>query len=59
MKTRFPTKLFLFALTAIYFPANADLVTDWNSAALDAIRAGKTTATNGGAQSCDFARCDF
>jgi len=54
MKTRTPMKGFVRALvflaclaainlaSSIGSPANADVVTDWNNAALDAIRAGRT-----------------
>jgi PAP2 superfamily len=48
MNTLFKTLLFIAYLTAINLassiavPARADVVTDWNSAALDAIRAGNT-----------------
>jgi PAP2 superfamily len=49
MNTLFKTPLFIAYLTAINLassiavPARADVVTDWNNAALDAIRAGNTT----------------
>jgi PAP2 superfamily len=48
MNTLFRFALFLACITAINLassigtPANADVVTDWNNAALDAIRAGNT-----------------
>jgi PAP2 superfamily len=48
MNTLFRATLFLACITAINLassigiPANADVVTDWNNAALDAIRAGNT-----------------
>jgi PAP2 superfamily. len=48
MNTLFKTSLFIVYLTAINLassiavPARADVVTDWNNAALDAIRAGNT-----------------
>jgi hypothetical protein len=48
MNTLFRVALFLGCITAINLsssvgtPANADVVTDWNNAALDAIRAGNT-----------------
>jgi hypothetical protein len=48
MNTLFRFTLFLACITAINLaisiatPANADVVTDWNNAALDAIRAGRT-----------------
>src|ERR1043166_1513981 len=48
MTTLFKRTLFLTCLSAINLassigtPANADVVTDWNNAALDAIRAGST-----------------
>jgi len=48
MNTVFRVTLFLACITAINLvssigiPANADVVTDWNNAALDAIRAGNT-----------------
>jgi hypothetical protein len=48
MNTLFKTSLFIIYLTAINLassiavPARADVVTDWNNAALDAIRAGNT-----------------
>src|SRR5882724_5523526 len=48
MNTLLKTSLFIAYLTAINLassigiPANADVVTDWNNAALDAIRAGRT-----------------
>jgi membrane-associated phospholipid phosphatase len=49
MNTLFRTPLFLFYIATINLassigsPANADVVTDWNNAALDAIRAGNTS----------------
>src|SRR5881409_1287680 len=48
MNTLLKTSLFIAYLTAINLassiavPARADVVTDWNNAALDAIRAGRT-----------------
>src|SRR5881409_1439128 len=48
MNTLLKTSLFIAYLTAINLassigtPADADVVTDWNNAALDAIRAGST-----------------
>jgi hypothetical protein len=48
LNTLFRVTLFLVCITAINLassigtPANADVVTDWNNAALDAIRAGNT-----------------
>ena len=48
MNTLFKTSLFIVYLTAINLassiavPARADVVTDWNNAALDAIRSGNT-----------------
>jgi len=49
MHSRFSSTLFVAFIGAISLassisiPANADVVTDWNNAALDAIRAGNTT----------------
>ena len=48
MNTLFRIPLFIVYIVAINLapsignPANADVVTDWNNAALDAIRAGNT-----------------
>ncbi|MGH9883414.1 MAG: hypothetical protein ACRD6N_18415, partial [Pyrinomonadaceae bacterium] len=48
MNTLFSTPLFIVYVATINLassigtPANADVVTDWNNAALDAIRAGNT-----------------
>ena len=48
MNTLFRVTLFIACISVINLvssigiPANADVVTDWNNAALDAIRAGRT-----------------
>lgn len=43
MSLRFKTFLGLVVLTLVAARSSADVITDWNSAALDAIRAGRTT----------------
>ena len=39
--------------SSIGIPANADVVTDWNNAALDAIRGGQHSAADRVPQSCN------
>ena len=52
MNTLFKSTLFIVYIatinlvSSIGIPANADVVTDWNNAALDAIRTGNTPPTD-------------
>src|SRR5262249_14529452 len=42
MNTLFRTPLFIVCITVLGTPAIADVVTDWNNAALDAVRVDRT-----------------
>ena len=49
----------IYLASSIAVPARADVVTDWNNAALDAIRADNTAATDRFPQSCHSSRLNL